>query len=73
MGDSSSSSGTAALLGLLASSSAASPNPKEKLQTLITLDRGEELARYLNSLEKKEKIKLLSNSITRFGDNVPLR
>ena len=62
-----------ALMGLLADTSTPSSGPKEKINAFILTDKGDELRTFLNSLEKREKKKLLSNSIVRFGENVPLR
>ena len=67
------SSGTDSLMGLLLDSSLEREDKKAKIRLMIQNDAGEELAAFLHSLDKAEKIKLLSNSITKFGENVPLR
>jgi len=60
-------------MGLLLDTSTTSQVPKEIVKGYIINDKGDELKAYLNSLDKTEKDKMLSNSITRFGENVPLR
>ena len=67
------SSGTDALMGLLLDSSLEREDKKAKIRLMIQNDAGGELAAFLQPLDKAEKIKLLSNSITKFGENVPLR
>ena len=61
-------------MGLLLDTSATTTqSPKDIINGYIVTNRGAELKAYLDSLEKDQKERLLSNSITKFGENVPLR
>ena len=63
-----------ALMGLLLdTSTTTTQSPKDIINGYIVTNRGPELKTYLDSLEKGQKERLLSNSITKFGENVPLR